>query len=149
MTEHLSAVVDEATPGDAWDVLASDENAVLVDVRSRPEWSFSGMPDLAEIGREVWTVEWQTWPDMAPNLGFLSDLETQMGDQVPSRMFFMCRAGPRGLAAARAAAKQMHARGVNVHITNVVEGFEGAQNENGQRGTLNGWKAAGLPWRQA
>lgn len=149
MTKHLSAFVDETTPEDAWNSLATDEGAVLVDVRSRPEWSFSGMPDLAELGREVWTVEWQTWPDMTPNLGFLSDLEQQMGDQVPPRMFFMCRAGPRSIAAATATAKQLHARGINVHITNIAEGFEGEKDANGQRGTVTGWKAAGLPWRHS
>lgn len=149
MNEHLSAIVDEATPEDAWNALAIDDDAVLVDVRSRPEWSFAGMPDLSELGREVWTVEWQTWPDMTQNLGFLTDLDAQMGDEVPSRMFFLCRAGPRSLAAARATAKQLHSRGINVHITNVAEGFEGAQNDSGQRGTLSGWKAAGLPWRQS
>lgn len=149
MNEHLSVIVDETTPEDAWNALAVDEHAVLVDVRARPEWSFCGMPDLADLGREVWTVEWQTWPDMTPNLGFLADLDVQMGDQVPSRMFFLCRAGPRSIAAARATAKQLHARGVNVHITNIAEGFEGTRDESGQRGKLNGWKAAGLPWRQS
>lgn len=147
--EQLNAVVDEAVPEDAWNILAFDEDAVLIDVRSRPEWSFSGMPDLAELGREVWPIEWQTWPDMTPNLGFLSDLNAYMQDRLPSRMLFMCRAGPRSLAAARATAKQLHSRGINVHITNIVEGFEGDQDEAGQRGKLNGWKAAGLPWRQS
>lgn len=149
MTEHITALVDEMTPEDAWNAMAIDPGCVLIDVRSRPEWQFAGMPDLAEIAREVWTVEWQTWPEMTPNLGFLSDLDAQMGDQVPSRMFFLCRAGPRSLAAARATAKQLHSRGVNVHITNIAEGFEGAQDDNGQRGRISGWKAAGLPWRQS
>lgn len=149
MNQHVSAIVDETTPEEAWNALSADPGAVLVDVRSRPEWQFSGMPDLAGIGREVWTVEWQTWPDMAPNLGFLSDLDRQMGDQAPRRMFFMCRAGPRSLDAARATAKQLHERGVDVHLTNIAEGFEGAKDENGQRGRVSGWKAAGLPWRQA
>ena len=32
---------------------------------------------------------------------------------------------------------------------NVEGGFEGNHNEARQRGTLNGWKAAGLPWFQS
>lgn len=144
-----AALVDEVLPEQAWDILQTTEGAVLVDVRSRPEWSFAGMPDLSDIGREVWTVEWQTWPEMTPNLGFLSDLEVQMGGVRPTRMFFMCRMGSRALSAAQAVAKQMHQRGINLHITNISGGFEGDRNDSGQRGKLNGWKAAWLPWRQA
>ena len=149
MIQQVSvAQVDEATPTEAWTALSQIEDAVLVDVRSRPEWNFAGMPDLSTIGRDVWTVEWQTWPEMAPNLGFLSDLTERMGDQLPSRMFFMCRMGSRAAAAARAVAKQMHDRGKNLHITNIAHGFEGDQDANGQRSKTNGWKADGLPWRQ-
>ena len=149
MTEQLSAIVDEATPEDAWNALCIDEHAVLVDVRTRPEWSFAGMPDLSGIGREVLTVEWQTWPEMSTNLGFLSDLQEQMGPTPPQRLFFMCRTGGRSIGAAREAAKQLHRRGINLHITNIIEGFEGEKDAHGQRGHRNGWKAAGLPWRHS
>ncbi len=142
------AQVDEVDAKAAWDLLSETDGAVLVDVRSRPEWSFSGMADLSAIDRDVVTVEWQTWPNMAPNLGFLADLETQLGDRTPPRMFFMCRMGGRAFAAAREVARQMHDRGVNLHITNIIGGFEGDQNADGQRGKINGWKAEGLPWRQ-
>lgn len=149
MTEHLSAIVDETTPEDCWNALCIDEHSALVDVRTRPEWSFSGMPDLSEIGRPVLTVEWQTWPEMSINLGFLSDLQDQMGSTPPRRLFFLCRTGGRSIAAAREVAKQLHRRGINLHVTNIVEGFEGEKDANGQRGNLNGWKAAGLPWRHS
>lgn len=149
MTELLSVVVDEATPEDCWNALCIDEHAALVDVRSRPEWSFSGMPDLSEVNRQLLTVEWQTWPEMSANLGFISDLQDQMGPTPPQRLFFLCRNGGRSIHAAREVAKQLHRRGINLHITNVVEGFEGEKDANGQRGKVNGWKAAGLPWRHS
>ena len=149
MTAQLSAIVDELTAEDAWNALTVDESAALVDVRSRPEWSFSGMPDLTEIGRPVLTVEWQTWPEMSPNLGFLADLQDQMGDSPPRRLFFMCRTGGRSISAAREVATQLHRRGVNLHITNILEEFEGEKDANGRRGNVNGWRAAGLPWRHS
>ncbi len=31
---------------------------------------------------------------------------------------------------------------------NVLDGFEGPPDEEGHRGQIAGWKAAGLPWRQ-
>ena len=107
------------------------------------------MPDLAEIGRAVLTVEWQTWPEMSVNLSFLSDLQDQMGPMPPQRLFFLCRTGGRSIAAAREVAKQLHRRGINLHITNIAEGFEGEKNAQGQRGKIGGWKAAGLPWRHS
>lgn len=100
MIEVLSAFVDEAAPEDAWNAQSIDEHAALVDVRTRAEWSFSGMPDLSEIKRNVLTVEWQSWPEMSPNLGFLSDLQEQMGLTQLSRLFFLCRTGGRSIAAA-------------------------------------------------
>jgi len=30
----------------------------------------------------------------------------------------------------------------------VAEGFEGHHDSQGHRGTVSGWKAEGLPWRQ-
>ena len=32
---------------------------------------------------------------------------------------------------------------------NVLEGFEGDRDEKGQRNTVGGWRAAGLPWTQS
>jgi rhodanese-related sulfurtransferase len=31
---------------------------------------------------------------------------------------------------------------------NILEGFEGDKDANGHRGTLGGWRKAGLPWIQ-
>ena len=34
------------------------------------------------------------------------------------------------------------------HCFNVLEGFEGDKAADGPRGTIGGWKVAGLPWIQ-
>ena len=54
--------VDDLPVEEVWARLRSDANAVLVDVRTRAEWAFVGLPDLADIGKRVMTVEWQTFP---------------------------------------------------------------------------------------
>ena len=36
----------DISPKQAWDMLTQEKTAVLVDVRTRPEWSFVGIPDL-------------------------------------------------------------------------------------------------------
>ncbi|MEO0822589.1 MAG: rhodanese-like domain-containing protein [Pseudomonadota bacterium] len=146
--ERQDSLVDEAAPRDAWAQLADDCGAVLIDVRSHPEWAFAGRPKLSAIGRWLLSVEWQIWPGMAPNLGFLSDLEERLHGAIPRRVFFLCRSGPRSVEAARTFSQQMRARGVGLHYSNILNGFEGDRDANGQRGRLNGWKAAGLPWTQ-
>lgn len=50
----------DLTPQQAWDLLLSDEDALLVDVRTRGEWAQIGVPDGAEIGDRVAFVEWTT-----------------------------------------------------------------------------------------
>ena len=49
---------------DAYAMLAKEENAALVDVRTQPEWQFVGVPDLAALGKEAIFREWQTYPAM-------------------------------------------------------------------------------------
>src|SRR3546814_17945468 len=55
---------------EAWHVLGSDGKAVLVDVRTRPEWQFVGIPDLSGMGKQVAAVSWQAYPDMDRNPQF-------------------------------------------------------------------------------
>ncbi|MGH7210687.1 MAG: rhodanese-like domain-containing protein, partial [Acetobacteraceae bacterium] len=58
-------------------------------------------------------------------------------------LFFMCRTGGRSRAAAEFAAANGYP-----NVANVVGGFEGVPDAAGHRGTVAGWKADGLPWRQ-
>ena len=37
---------------EAWDLLAREPKAVLVDCRSQAEWSFVGLPDLGTLARQ-------------------------------------------------------------------------------------------------
>ncbi|MCB1431460.1 MAG: rhodanese-like domain-containing protein, partial [Alphaproteobacteria bacterium] len=56
----------------------------------------------------------------------------------------ICRSGARSAAAASA----LTAAGYT-NAWNVAEGFEGDKDPDGHRGTIGGWKAAGLPWVQS
>ena len=138
-------VVDELLPDQAFRVMAEDDSSALVDVRTRAEWSFVGLPDLSGIGKSVWPVEWIGFPDMNPNARFDEQLAGHAAGDIPKRLFFICRSGARSMAAARHVA----ASGMAEHCTNVAEGFEGDLDNQGHRGSRNGWKARGLPWRQS
>ncbi len=173
----LEPIVDEVDPLTAYRLLESRSDAVLIDVRTRAEWSFVGLPDVSATGRPLWLVEWAGFPEMAANPGFLDTVmqrirgqaeggqgDDRAGDQgddrgddrgddgganhPPERLLFICRSGQRSMAAARAVAEALAAEGVAARCSNVAEGFEGELDSRGQRGRHNGWKARGLPWRQ-
>lgn len=121
--------------------------SVLVDVRTRAEWAFVGIPDLSPIGGEPVLIEWQTFPTGQPNLDFVSMLEQNLADRNVDKatpIYFLCRSGTRSAAAATA----MTTAGYGA-CYNITEGFEGPIDENGHRGTVSGWKQCGLPWRQS
>ena len=132
----------DLTPQQAWDLLAHDERALLVDVRTDAEWRFVGIPDAEGIDGRAALVEW-TSPQGVPNPRFLDQLAEAgltPGDERP--VVFLCRSGVRSVHAANAAT----AAGLGPAY-NVLEGFEGDVGADGHRGH-SGWRAAGLPWRQ-
>ena len=122
------------TPSEAQQVLDMTPNARLVDVRSRAELELVGkVPNALHI-------EWAFYPGMVPNPDFSAHLDRQVDHE--SLVMFLCRTGGRSHNAAVVASGLGFAEAYNV-----LEGFEGAADpRTGQRGTVNGWKAAGLPW---
>lgn len=134
----------DVTPAYAYDVLKAEEDAVLIDVRTKPEWGFVGVPDLSDIGKPVGFIEWLSFPQMSPNPQFLPELSRFVDGNDQGAVFFLCRSGQRSQKAAIAATTQGFARAYNIE-----GGFEGTLDQNRHRGALNGWKAAGLPWAQS
>jgi rhodanese-related sulfurtransferase len=137
------AYAGDLGPQEAFELLAKDPDAVLVDVRTTAEWAYVGLPDLAGLGRDVVLVEWESFPDHAQNPDFLGDLR-RAGLRPEAPVAFLCRSGVRSKAAAEAAT----AAGWSAAY-NISGGFEGPPDGDGHRGTRGGWKAAGLPWRQS
>lgn len=133
----------DLTPAQTWELLSADPDAVLVDVRTRAEWTYVGVPDLEPLGRRVVLDEWVTFPGGLPNPTFVSELRDAGLEPGDGRaVVFICRSGQRSRAAATAAT----AAGLGPAY-NVLEGFEGDVDRAGHRGST-GWRAAGLPWFQ-
>ena len=123
------------TPKEAAALLEATPNAKLVDVRTRAELDWVGrIPHAIEI-------EWQGYPGSVPNAGFLQQLKRSVDAE--AMLLFICRSGARSGAAAKAATKAGFAS-----CYNVLEGFEGDKDANGQRGRIGGWRFHGLPWVQ-
>lgn len=123
------------SPAEAWALRQQLPGSVIVDVRSAAEWQFVGVvPDAVRI-------ELRTYPGMVPNPGFVTQLQQQVDKS--ATVLFICRSGARSDEAARLAAEVGYSE-----VYNVLEGFEGDRDAAQHRGSVNGWKAAGLPWMQ-
>ncbi len=138
--------VEDISVLETWKRLERDPKAVLVDVRTRAEWAFVGVPDLSKINREVILIEWQTFPDNRT----ASDFTERLGKALAAKrvektdeVFFICRSGGRSRMAAEAMTEAGYA-----HCRNVMEGFEGPLDAGHHRSQIAGWKFAGLDWVQ-
>lgn len=158
------AYAGDVSPQEAFELLRSEDSAALIDVRTQAEWAFVGVVDLGSVGKTPLLVEWQRYPKMERNQGFVEDVEAALGqpghagtgedndrgvDPIASpiakrerALLFLCRSGVRSIAAAEAMAARGYTR-----TYNVMQGFEGGLDGEGHRGA-EGWKAGGLPWLQ-
>lgn len=127
---------------ETWKILQEDPKAVLVDVRTDAEWNYVGIPDLSTADKKPVLLPWQLFPTMQVNGAFLEQLE-QTGADKDAPVLFLCRSGVRSQAAAIAATGAGYAKAYNV-----AHGFEGPHDDTKHRGSVAGWKAAGLPWVQ-
>ena len=121
-------------PKEAWDILQKDPAACLIDVRTDAEWRYVGVPKLDALGKPTHCVCWQVYPD---------NKVKDQGVRPDQTVLLLCRSGQRSKNAAIA----LTAAGFKC-CYNVAEGFEGDRDGAGHRGTVGGWKVAGLPWGQ-
>lgn len=142
MRLSAKAYAGDVTAQEAWELLSKDSSAVLVDCRTRPEWTFVGVPDLGEVEAKATFAEWQIFPSMQVNTEFAAQLRAS-GVNDSQSLLFICRSGVRSKAAAIA----MTEAGLGP-CYNISGGFEGPLDNNKHRGGSNGWKAASLPWIQ-
>ena len=125
----------ELLPAEAWELWQMAPGTRLVDCRTRAEWDWVG-----RITGAV-EIEWNQYPGGVRNPNFLAELQRQVDRE--ALVLFLCRGGVRSVAAATAAAEAGYPA-----CYNVLEGFEGDKDANGQRNTVGGWRRAGLPWIQ-
>jgi rhodanese-related sulfurtransferase len=132
----------DVTPTEAWRSLQDDPDAVLIDVRTRPEWSYVGLPDLSDLGKPVLKIEWQSWPEGSLNQAFADEVAAA-GIGPTRKILLLCRSGVRS----KAAAELLTSRGWG-QCYNITHGFEGPHDGAKHRGGIAGWQHDGLPWTQ-
>jgi len=123
-------------PRQAYEVLRTEPDAVLIDCRSETEYLFVGHP----IGAVH--VAWQDGPDWGINPDFVRQVGAETDPSRP--VVLICRSGTRSTEAGRMLEQAGYTK-----VYNVLEGFEGHRDENNHRGTTGGWRFHGLPWEQS
>jgi len=126
----MSAYAGDITANEAWELLESTPEAVLIDVRTIGEWEQVGVPESPE-GGEPRFVEW-VHAGGVPNPAFMEQVLAS-GVTPGAPLVFLCRSGQRSMGAAIAAT----AAGLGPAY-NVLQGFEAP----------DGWVASGLPWHR-
>ena len=146
MADPAQGAIEEVSVEDTWSRLASDPGAVLIDVRTKAEWAFVGVPDLGKMGKKPILLEWHGFPDNRVQGDFaerLAEALSAVGADKNSELLFLCRSGGRSLMAARTMTAAGYTR-----CRNVAHGFEGPLDAMRHRGRQEGWKARNLPWTQ-
>lgn len=133
----------DVSAAECWSALQENPDAILIDVRTQPEWVFSGLPNLSKINKNIKTISWKLYPTMDINSEF-TQMVASVAPNKNTPLFFLCKTGGRSADAAIAMTQAGY-----TDCYNVADGFEGDRNGEGRRGNINGWKAAELPWEQA
>ena len=126
-------------PIEAHQRLKANSSAVLIDVRTQPEWTFVGVPAVDRLVR----LSWQVYPAMDVNARFVEEVKN-MGLPNDAEIFCICRSGARSASAATALTQAGF-----TNCWNIAHGFEGDKDTESHRANANGWKAGGLPWVQS
>ncbi|WP_343080208.1 rhodanese-like domain-containing protein [Ostreiculturibacter nitratireducens] len=136
------------------DDLLKDDHAILIDVRTRAEVAFLGLPTRANVN--IPYMEMAVPPvfdpdshgyKLAQNPDFLMEFEAYAMENDVTKdtpIVLLCRSGTRSAKAAN----QLYEIGYT-NVYSVLDGFEGDKAKTGPHAghrTVNGWKNAGLAW---
>jgi rhodanese-related sulfurtransferase len=130
------------------------DKALFVDVRTRAEISYVGMPTVADAHIPAFEHPPNAaWDDkssrfkMEPNTDFEPELARRLVARQLGKndvVILICRSGDRTTRAVNFLADQGYSK-----VYSVIDGFEGdaiAEGPQAGQRVLNGWKNAGLPW---
>ena len=140
MVENIKSI-------EAFGLLREDEQAVLIDVRTKKEHLAVGIPDLQELGKKTYTIEWKNSILRGSRKRFLNDFSENLGVREEGKYIFICRSGIRSNFAALTVEESFNSGNYNVKCYNVEDGFEGHEQPLGYPQNPNGWKNLGLPWK--
>ncbi len=131
-------------PKSAFQLIADNPQAYLIDIRSTMEHLMVGHP----VG--AIHVPWIDEPDFLPDPNFVRKIrELMLGgllgelEKNPPLVILICRSGRRSLEAGQT----LIDAGIP-NVFSVIDGFEGPLGDNHQRISSAGWRFEGLPRQQ-
>ena len=139
-------MVENINSKEAFDLLKEDENAVLIDVRTNKEHLEVGIPDLREIGKDTFKIEWRNSILPGSRKRFLHDFNNNLSHHDEGKYLFICRSGIRSNFAALTVEESFKSGNYNGKCFNIMDGFEGHEQPLGYSQNPTGWKSLGLPW---
>ena len=131
---------------EAFGLLREDKQAVLIDVRSKKEHSEVGIPDLREIGKDTFKIEWRNSILPGSRKRFLHDFNNNLSHHDEGKYLFICRSGIRSNFAALTVEESFKSGNYNGMCFNIEDGFEGFEQPSVYPQNPTGWKNLGLPW---
>jgi len=130
------------------------KNTLFLDIRTRAEINFLGMPSNADANIPYFTPDsWESFDNkkkvfkLAPNSNFLTAVEDRLkakGLTKNDTIVLMCRSGSRSAKAANLMKKAGYKK-----VYTVIDGYEGDKSKTGEtkgQRVVNGWKNSNLPW---
>ena len=139
-------MVENINSEEAFDLLKEDENAVLIDVRTNKEHLEVGIPDLREIGKDTFKIEWRNSILPWSRKCFLNDFNNNLWHHDEGKYLFICRSGIRSNFAALTVEESFKSGNYNGMCFNIEDGFEGFEQPSVYPHNPTGWKNKGLPW---
>ena len=140
-------MVENINSKEAFDLLKEDENAVLIDVRTNKEHLEVGIPDLREIGKDTFKIEWRNSILPGSRKRFFNEFKENLELREQGKYLFICRSGIRSNFAALTVEESFNSGNYNGKCYNVEDGFEGYEQPLGYPQNPNGWRNLGLPWK--
>ena len=125
-------------PKESWALLQQLPDALFIDVRMEIEARYVGYPPRAV------NIPWFEFPSMKPDADQFVAAVSAKTTSMDQTIVLICRSGERTIDAGIALEKAGF-----TNVVNVLEGFEGDRDDNGQRSTESGWRFQGLPWTQS
>lgn len=118
---------EDITAATAWNMLQSQDNIALIDVRTRHETHSEGQADISKSGQIYGHIEWRCLPDMHCNAHFFDQLNDIISDP-STTIIFLCKAGIRSTDAG---------------IKAIENGYNNCYN---LLGGIESWQQEHLPW---
>ena len=135
-------------------VTKNAKNTLFLDIRTRAEINFLGMPSNADANIPYFTPDaWDNFDSkkkvfkLAPNSNFLTAVDERLQAKGLSKndaVLLICRSGSRSAKAANLMKKAGYKK-----VYTIVDGFEGDKSKSGKtkgQRVVNGWKNSSMPW---